>query len=57
MMEGDVVKKNAHSWLWVVIALLIVAALYFLGASDTGTHNQIYRGGQRLGAVDSLTHT
>ena len=30
MTEIDVVKKSSHLWLWIVVALLVVAALFFM---------------------------
>ena len=57
MMEINVVRKGSHTWLWVLIALLVIAVLYFLGASDTGTHSLIHGSGQAAGTATALAHT
>jgi hypothetical protein len=43
MTEIDVVKKSSRVWLWAVIAILVMAALFFMtrGRSDTRTGHLI----------------
>ena len=37
MADIDVVKKSSHTWLWIIIALVIVIALFFLFGRNTDT--------------------
>ena len=57
MMEINVVRKGSHTWLWVLIALLVIAVLYFLGVSDTGTQNLLHGSGQAARTSAALAHT
>ena len=43
MTQIDVVKKSSHVWIWVVLAILILAALFFFTRSRSDT-----RTGQHL---------
>ena len=46
MADIDVVKKGSRTWMWIVLAIVIVLALWFLMAGTRGP--QVYRidGGQ-----------
>jgi len=53
MAEIDVVKKSSHTWVWVLIVLVVLIAAYFMfGRSPeprTGSVNTY--GGQPLAAA------
>ena len=55
MADIDVVKKSSNTWLWVVIALVIVIALFFLFGRNTDTRTGFLnqKGGQPLAAAPS----
>ena len=55
MTEIDVVKKSSRAWLWVLIALVIIAVLFFLvrgGGNDTGPRRAVDHHGQPFGGAD-----
>lgn len=58
MTQIDVVKKSSRVWLWVVIAILILGALFFLrrANSDTRTGHLIDHGDQPTTLVALLMH-
>jgi bacteriorhodopsin len=53
MADIDVVKKSSHTWLWIVIALVVVAALFFMlrGNQRPNTRSLMNEGGQPLAAA------
>jgi hypothetical protein len=53
MADIDVVKKGSKTWLWVVIAIVIVLALWFVMGRETTSRVgwQIQEGGRPLAAV------
>jgi hypothetical protein len=57
MADIDVVKKGSRTWLWIVIALAIVVALFFMmrGGQRQGqgsrTGSLLNQGGQPLAAA------
>ena len=58
MADIDVVKKSSHTWLWIMIALVIVAAVFFLlrGNQGSATRSLMHEGGQPLAAALSGPH-
>jgi hypothetical protein len=49
MTEIDVVKKSSRVWLWIVMAILVLAALFFMtrgGSDNTRTGHLIDHRGQ-----------
>ena len=53
MADIDVVKKGSRTWLWVVLALIVLAALFFMmgGSSGARTGSLMIEGGQPLAAA------
>jgi hypothetical protein len=53
MADIDVVKKSSHTWLWIVIAIAIVLALWFMmaGGSNEPRVGSMIDGGQPLAAA------
>jgi Na+/H+ antiporter NhaC len=58
MADIDVVKKSSHTWLWIVVALVIVIALFFLFGTGSETRSGVLdrNGGQPLAAGPSPAH-
>jgi hypothetical protein len=58
MAEIDVVKKSSRVWLWVVIAIMVLAVLFFMtrGTSDTRTGHLIDHRGQPDTVVALVMH-
>jgi hypothetical protein len=56
MAEIDVVKKNSRVWLWVLIAIVIVAALLFVmrGSGVPRAGQLIEPGHQPMVAVSTV---
>ena len=53
MADIDVVKKSSHTWLWIVIAIAIVLALWFMmaGGGTEPRAGSLINGGQPLAAA------
>ena len=53
MADIDVVKKSSHTWLWVVIAIAVVLALWFMmaGRGNEQRVGSVINGGQPGAAV------
>lgn len=53
MADIDVVKKGSHVWLWILIALVVVVALFFLFGRGSETRSGFLdrNGGQPLAAA------
>jgi bacteriorhodopsin len=58
MADIDVVKKSSQTWLWIVVALVIVIALFFLFGTGSETRSGLLdrNGRQPLAATPSLAH-
>ena len=56
MADIDVVKKSSRVWLWVVIALVVALALWFLLGRETtsAVGGQIDNGGRPHAAAPQL---
>ena len=55
MGDIDVVKKGSRTWLWVVIALVIALAVYFMmrGGSGPDVGSLMMEGRQPLAATSA----
>jgi hypothetical protein len=53
MADIDVVKKSSHVWLWILIALVVVVALFFLFGRGSETRSGFLdrNGGQHFAAA------
>ena len=58
MADIDVVKKGSHSWLWIIIVLVILMAVFFLFIRnpETGTGFLNQKGGQPFAAAPPHAH-
>jgi bacteriorhodopsin len=58
MADIDVVKKSSHAWLWIVIAVIAIIALFFFFSQRRETRNGFLDqdGGQPLAAAPPLAH-
>jgi len=50
MADIDVVKKSSHTWLWILLALVVVLALWFLMSRQSGERASL-EGGQPFAAA------
>ena len=53
MADIDVVKKGSHTWLWIIIILVILLAVFFLFARNPETRTGVLneKGGQPFAAA------
>jgi len=53
MADIDVVKKGSHTWLWIIIILVILLAVFFLFARNPETRTGLLneKGGQPFAAA------